>query len=73
MLFVYKIYVLLVGEKEVWEIVNDYVVFWIFVLDKICLNMLVVYFFVLGYEEKGDYNFEVKKFSVKYFEYFDDI
>lgn len=70
---VYKIYVFLVGEENMNDIVNDYVVFWIFVFDKICLDKFVVYFLVLGYEVKGDYDFEVKKFIVKYFEYFDDI
>lgn len=68
----HKIHALLAGEKEAREIVNDHVAFRTFALDKTRLNTLAAHFLALGYEEKGDYNFEAKKLSAKHFEHPDD-
>lgn len=68
----HKIHALLVGEEEGDEIVNDHVAFRTFNLDKTRLDKLAAHFLALGYEEKGQYDFEAKKLDAKHFEHPDD-
>jgi hypothetical protein len=68
----HKIHALLAGEENTSEIVNDHVAFRTFALNKTALNKLAAHFLALGYEEKGDYNFEAKKLTAKHFEHPDD-
>ena len=68
----HKIHALLVGEEESDEIVNDHVAFRTFNLDKTRLDKLAAHFLALGYEEKGQYDFEAKKLDAKHFEHPDD-
>lgn len=63
---------LLLGEENSSEIVNDHVAFRTFNLDKIRLSKLAAHFEALGYEAKGDYNFEAKKLTAKHYEHPDD-
>ncbi|TRY31398.1 DUF1338 domain-containing protein [Aliiglaciecola sp. M165] len=53
------------------ELVNDHVAFRTFNIDKINLDKLAAHFIALGYEEKGQYNFEQKKLIAKHFEHAD--
>ncbi|QJR80569.1 DUF1338 domain-containing protein [Alteromonas pelagimontana] len=68
----HKIHALLVSEEDGEEIVNDHVAFRTFDLDKTSLDKLAAHFLNLGYEAKGDYNFEAKKLTAKHFEHPDD-
>lgn len=68
----HKIHALLAGEEASNEIVNDHVAFRTFNLGKTSLDKLAAHFLALGYEEKGQYNFEAKKLSAKHFEHADD-
>lgn len=65
----YKIHQLLAGEEQSKEIVNDHVAFRTFNLDKTSLDKLAAHFLALGYEAKGDYDFEAKKLDAKHFEH----
>lgn len=53
------------------ELINDHVAFRTFNIDKINLEKLSQHFLALGYEEKGQYNFEKKKLKAKHFEHAD--
>lgn len=68
----HKIHMLLAGEENNNDIVNDHVAFRTFALDKTSLDKLAAHFLALGYEEKGDYDFEAKKLTAKHFEHADD-
>ena len=67
----HKIHALLVGEENSDSIVNDHVAFRTFNLDKCRLDKLAAHFLALGYEAKGDYDFEAKKLTAKHFEHAD--
>lgn len=68
----HKVHALLLGEESGDEIVNDHVAFRTFNLDKTSLDKLAAHFLALGYEEKGQYDFEAKKLDAKHFEHPDD-
>jgi len=68
----HKIHALLAGEENTNDIVNDHVAFRTFALDKTRLDKLAAHFLALGYEAKGDYDFEAKKLTAKHFEHPDD-
>jgi len=68
----HKIHTLLAGEENNSNIVNDHVAFRTFALDKTRLDKLAAHFLALGYEAKGDYDFEAKKLTAKHFEHPDD-
>lgn len=51
------------------DIVNDHIALRTFNLDKVRLDKLAEHFLALGYEAKGDYNFEAKKLDAKHFEH----
>ncbi|GAA0858826.1 DUF1338 domain-containing protein [Aliiglaciecola litoralis] len=53
------------------ELINDHVAFRTFNIDKINLDKLAKHFLALGYEEKGQYDFEQKKLKAKHFEHAD--
>ncbi|GGO65637.1 DUF1338 domain-containing protein [Bowmanella pacifica] len=60
----------LLGDGD--ELINDHVAFRTFNIDKVNLEKLAAHFLALGYEEKGQYNFEQKKLKAKHFEHADD-
>ncbi|MBU2978628.1 DUF1338 domain-containing protein [Alteromonas sp. C1M14] len=68
----HKIHSLLAGEEGREQIVNDHVAFRTFNLGKTNLEKLAAHFLALGYEAKGDYNFEAKKLTAQHFEHPDD-
>lgn len=49
----------LLGDGD--ELINDHVAFRTFNLNKVNLDKLAAHFLALGYEEKGQYDFEQKK------------
>lgn len=51
------------------EIVNDHIALRTFNLEKVNLDKISAHFINLGYEEKGQYNFEQKKLRAKHFEH----
>ena len=51
------------------DIINDHVAFRTFNHAKINLDKLAAHFLALGYEAKGDYDFESKKLTAKHFEH----
>ena len=53
------------------DIVNDHIALRTFNLEKVKLSKLAEHFLALGYEAKGDYNFEAKKLDAKHFEHSD--
>ena len=57
----------LLGEGNV--LINDHVAFRTFNIEKVNLDKLAAHFLALGYEEKGQYNFEQKKLQAKHFEH----
>lgn len=62
----------LLGEVDGSEsLVNDHVAFRTFNIEKINLDKLAAHFLALGYEEKGQYDFEQKKLNAKHFEHAD--
>ncbi|MBU3020785.1 DUF1338 domain-containing protein [Aestuariibacter sp. A3R04] len=65
----HKIHQLLAGEEKSNEIVNDHVAFRTFNLEKTSLDKLAAHFLALGYEAKGNYDFEAKKLDAKHFEH----
>jgi len=67
-----KVHKLLLGEESGDEIVNDHVAFRTFGLEKTSLDKLAAHFLALGYEEKGEYDFEAKKLDAKHFEHPDE-
>ncbi|WP_100642678.1 DUF1338 domain-containing protein [Alteromonas facilis] len=62
-----EVHKLLASDGE--EIINDHVAFRTFNRAKINLDKLAAHFLALGYEAKGDYNFEAKKLTAKHFEH----
>lgn len=54
------------------EIINDHIALRTFNLPKVNLDKLAAHFLALGYEEKGQYDFEQKKLKAKHFEHPDD-
>lgn len=60
----------LLGDGD--ELINDHVAFRTFNLDKVNLDKLAAHFLALGYEEKGQYDFEQKKLKAKHFEHADE-
>lgn len=59
----------LLADEQSKDIVNDHVAFRTFALEKTRLSTLAAHFLALGYEDKGDYNFESKKLTAKHFEH----
>ncbi|XOV79668.1 MAG: DUF1338 domain-containing protein [Aestuariibacter sp.] len=51
------------------DIVNDHIALRTFNLEKVNLEKIARHFIQLGYEEKGQYNFEQKKLRAKHFEH----
>lgn len=51
------------------DIVNDHIALRTFNLEKVNLDKIAAHFTALGYEEKGQYNFEQKKLRAKHFEH----
>ncbi|WP_018982495.1 DUF1338 domain-containing protein [Salinimonas chungwhensis] len=68
----YKIHELLADSEDGDEIVNDHVAFRTFNLPKTSLDKLAAHFLALGYEEKGEYDFEAKKLDARHFEHPDE-
>ncbi|WP_100658010.1 DUF1338 domain-containing protein [Alteromonas flava] len=63
----HEVHKLLASDGE--AIINDHVAFRTFDRAKINLDKLAAHFLALGYEAKGDYNFEAKKLTAKHFEH----
>ena len=61
----------LLASKHSDDIINDHVAFRTFNIEKINLDKLAAHFLALGYEEKGQYDFEQKKLKAKHFEHAD--
>ncbi|MCY7296108.1 DUF1338 domain-containing protein [Alteromonas sp. a30] len=59
----------LLGEGD--TLINDHVAFRTFNIEKVNLDKLAAHFLALGYEEKGQYDFEQKKLKAKHFEHAD--
>ena len=59
----------LLGRGE--AIINDHIALRTFNLAKVNLSVLAEHLLALGYEEKGEYNFEAKKLYAKHFEHQD--
>lgn len=59
----------LLGNGE--EIINDHIALRTFNIAKVNLEVLAEHFKKVGYEEKGQYNFEAKKLTAKHFEHSD--
>lgn len=66
-----KVHDLLGGQNGTSELINDHVAFRTFNIGKINLDKLAAHFLALGYEEKGQYQFEQKKLVAKHFEHAD--
>ncbi|AWL13169.1 hypothetical protein HMF8227_02718 [Saliniradius amylolyticus] len=64
-----KVHELLGGGEE---LINDHVAFRTFNIEKVNLEKLAAHFRALGYEEKGQYDFEQKKLKAKHFEHPND-
>lgn len=64
----HKIHQLLGGGKD---IINDHVAFRTFNLPNINMDKLSAFFVDMGYQEKGQYQFEAKKLNAKHFEHTD--
>lgn len=59
----------LLGEGD--TLINDHVALRTFNIEKVNLEKLAAHFLALGYEAKGDYNFEQKKLVAQHFEHTD--
>jgi hypothetical protein len=66
-----KIHALLLGASNTDEIINDHIALRTFNINKINLAKLAAHFEALGYEAKGDYDFEAKKLTAKHYEHAD--
>ncbi|MDN4503959.1 DUF1338 domain-containing protein [Alteromonadaceae bacterium BrNp21-10] len=66
-----KVHKLLAQEKGD-AIINDHIALRTFNIDKVNLDKLAAHFLALGYQEKGQYDFEQKKLRAKHFEHPDD-
>ncbi|WJG09997.1 DUF1338 domain-containing protein [Aliiglaciecola sp. LCG003] len=64
-----KVHALLEEFDGQREVINDHVAFRTFNIEKINMNKLAAQFIALGYEEKGQYDFEQKKLKAKHFEH----
>ncbi len=64
-----KVHELLGEFSEQTDLINDHVAFRTFNIEKINLEKLAAHFLSLGYEEKGQYNFELKKLNAKHYEH----
>ncbi|WP_416307082.1 DUF1338 domain-containing protein [Neptunicella sp. SCSIO 80796] len=60
----------LLGQGD--DIINDHIALRTFNLEKVSLDKLAAHFLAVGYEEKGQYDFEQKKLKAKHFEHPDD-
>ncbi|GAB3013168.1 DUF1338 domain-containing protein [Bowmanella dokdonensis] len=60
----------LLGDGD--ELINDHVAFRTFNIEKVNLDKLAAHFLALGYEEKGQYDFEQKKLKARHFEHADE-
>lgn len=63
-----KIHQLLSQDQAV---LNDHIAIRTFDLATVNLDVLAAHFIAVGYEEKGQYNFEAKKLNAKHFEHSD--
>ncbi|NRA71911.1 MAG: DUF1338 domain-containing protein [Gammaproteobacteria bacterium] len=63
-----KIHQLLSQDQAV---LNDHIAIRTFDLAAVNLDVLAAHFIAVGYEEKGQYNFEAKKLNAKHFEHSD--
>ncbi|MGQ8365995.1 DUF1338 domain-containing protein [Glaciecola sp. 1036] len=66
-----KIHDLLGDKSGQSDIVNDHIALRTFNLPKVGIDKLAQHLLNLGYEAKGDYDFEAKKLSAKHFEHSD--
>lgn len=66
-----RVHALLGSHQQDSDIINDHVALRTFNIDKINLDKLAAHFLALGYEEKGQYDFEQKKLRAKHFEHAD--
>lgn len=64
-----KIHQLLGNDSINSDIVNDHIALRTFNIEIVNLAKLAAHFLALGYEKKGDYNFESKKLSAMHFEH----
>ncbi len=64
-----KIHSLLKSVSGDAELINDHVAFRTFNLEQTKLSKLAEHFESLGYEAKGDYNFEAKKLTAKHYQH----
>ncbi len=64
-----KVHQLLGGGSE---IINDHIALRTFNHPKVNVEKLAAHFLALGYEEKGQYDFEQKKLKAKHYEHPDD-
>lgn len=64
-----KIHQLLGDKTGDSDINNDHIALRTFNIEQVNLAKLAAHFLALGYEQKGDYNFESKKLSAQHFEH----
>lgn len=57
------------GSNKAKSLVNDHIALRTFNIEKINLDKLAAHFLALGYNEKGQYDFEQKKLKAKHFEH----
>ena len=65
----HKIHQLLGSKTGVSDIINDHIALRTFDLEAVNLDKLAAHFLSLGYEKKGDYDFELKKLRAQHFEH----
>lgn len=65
----YNIHELLGDASGQLDIVNDHIALRTFNIEKVNIEKLAKHFLSLGYEQKGEYNFEAKKLSAIHLEH----
>jgi hypothetical protein len=65
----HKIHQLLGSKTGVSDIINDHIALRTFDIEAVNLDKLAAHFLSLGYEKKGDYDFELKKLRAQHFEH----
>lgn len=69
----YHIHELLGDASGQMDIVNDHIALRTFNIEKVNIEKLAAHFISLGYEQKGEYNFEAKKLSAIHLEHSDPL
>lgn len=64
-----KIHALLGSKTGESDIINDHIALRTFNIESVNLAKLAAHFLALGYEQKGDYDFESKKLTAQHFEH----